>query len=150
MDSAPSRCSSTLTTERGSCCLCGGAEGEVVVRGRGDAMGWAAETFTFIRCPSCKVLFLDPRPAPESLALLYPDDEYYSRDIEKLLPYVITWQVKENVRTKNGTSPTDFTKLMEIVREHHYSGYFPLETLGEGDPKKKVTKLYRKVTKLMP
>ncbi|MCK4747605.1 MAG: sugar phosphate isomerase/epimerase [Bacteroidales bacterium] len=70
-------------------------------------------------------------------------------DIEKLIPYAISWQVKENVRMGNQTIPTDFEKLMGIVHKHPYHGFFPLETLGEGDPKKKVEAIYREVTRAM-
>jgi sugar phosphate isomerase/epimerase len=66
-------------------------------------------------------------------------------DIEKLISYAVTWQVKENVKTANGEEPTDFGKLVKIVHEHKYRGYFPLETLGEGDPHAKVRKLYKQV-----
>ena len=41
--------------------------------------------------------------------------------------------------------PTDFPRLMKIVNEHNYHGFFPLETLGEGDPRKKVQALYKLV-----
>lgn len=71
------------------------------------------------------------------------------QDIEKLMPYAVSWQVKENVLTGNGSTPTDFKKLMSIIRQHQYQGYFPLETLGDGDPKKKVRKLYQKITELI-
>ena len=69
--------------------------------------------------------------------------------IEKLIPYTITWQVKENVTTDQGSSPTDFPKLRKIVADSPFHGYFPLETLGEGDPKKKVLKLFQIVTQSM-
>jgi len=62
-------------------------------------------------------------------------------DIEKLIPHAITWQVKENVRSGGVMVPTDFEKLMKIVHRSKYTGYFPVETLGEGDPIVKVTKL---------
>jgi sugar phosphate isomerase/epimerase len=68
------------------------------------------------------------------------------KDIEKLIRYAVTWQVKENVNTSEGSVPTDFARLMKIVNEHGYQGFFPLETLGEGDPRKKVRALYRVVT----
>jgi sugar phosphate isomerase/epimerase len=64
------------------------------------------------------------------------------RDIEKLIPYATTWQVKENVRVGESRIPTDFEKLMQIVRNSGYQGYFPLETLGAGDPEEKVSRLF--------
>jgi sugar phosphate isomerase/epimerase len=69
--------------------------------------------------------------------------------IEELIPHAITWQVKEQIRTETGTSPTDFNQLMKMVRQQGYTGYFPLETLGEGDPFKKVEKLYARVSALL-
>jgi sugar phosphate isomerase/epimerase len=69
--------------------------------------------------------------------------------IDELIPHAITWQVKEQIRTATGTSPTDFNKLMGMVRQHGYRGYFPLETLGEGDPFQKVEKLYSQVAALL-
>jgi len=66
-------------------------------------------------------------------------------DIEKLIRYAVTWQVKENVKTNEGSVPTDFPRLMKIVNEHNYHGFFPLETLGDGDPRKKVQALYKLV-----
>ena len=41
---------------------------------------------------------------------------------------------------------TDFARLMQIVRRSGYRGYFPLETLGEGDPFQKVRLLYRQAS----
>lgn len=68
------------------------------------------------------------------------------RNMERLIPHAVTWQVKEQVRTGSGTLATDFDRLMEIVRKAGYRGYFPLETLGEGDPREKVRRLYASVT----
>ncbi len=71
------------------------------------------------------------------------------KDIERLIRYAVTWQVKENVNTDEGSVPTDFARLMKIVNEHNYQGFFPLETLGEGDARKKVQALYKVVTENM-
>ena len=66
-------------------------------------------------------------------------------DIERLIPYAISWQAKEEVRSGNGTAPTDYPRLMKLVKKMDYRGYFPLETLGEGDPLRKVEALYSRV-----
>jgi len=68
------------------------------------------------------------------------------KDIQRLIHFAVTWQVKENVNTDAGSVPTDFGKLMKIVSEQKYQGFFPLETLGEGDPREKVSILYKLVT----
>lgn len=69
--------------------------------------------------------------------------------IAALIPYAITWQVKEQVRTATGSALTDFNRLIQMVRETGYQGYFPLETLGEGDPFQKVKILYSQVAGLV-
>jgi len=70
-------------------------------------------------------------------------------EIEKLIPYAVTWQVKEKVRVGGDTVPLDIPRLMALIHKGSYQGFLPLETLGEGDPKEKVQSLYNKVTKYM-
>lgn len=84
MDSAPSNDSATLTLEKGRCCLCGGEDGEVVVKSSDTMLGTTPQKYAFVKCPRCSMLFLDPRPTAESLPLLYLDDAYYSRDVQKV------------------------------------------------------------------
>lgn len=71
------------------------------------------------------------------------------REIEKLIPYAISWQVKEHVLTDQGPVPTDFEKLMKIVHRQGYHGYFPLETLGKENTKERVKILHRRVSSAM-
>ena len=70
-------------------------------------------------------------------------------EIEKLIPYAITWQIKSHVKTGSGTEPTDFARLMKIVKKHGYQGYFPIEALGDGDKFEKVQAIYRHVSENM-
>jgi len=74
-----------------------------------------------------------------------PEGDVY-QEIKRLIPYAVTWQVKEMVQTKGTTVKTDFKKLMHIVRRSRYRGYFPLETLGKGDPFLKVRALFRQAS----
>lgn len=69
------------------------------------------------------------------------------RDIELTAKYAITWQMKEKVFVNESQADTDYSKVIEIVRQCGYRGYLPLETLGEGDPSVKVDGLYNKVRK---
>lgn len=68
------------------------------------------------------------------------------REIEQLIPYAVTWQVKEEVRTERGSEPLDIERLAGILQKHQYHGFLPLETLGEGDPEKKVEALFGNVS----
>lgn len=67
------------------------------------------------------------------------------KEIERNTKYAVTWQIKENVWINGNETPTDFVKLFRIIKESGYRGYLPLETLGEGDPFKKVPVLLEKV-----
>jgi len=70
-------------------------------------------------------------------------------EIEKLIPYAVSWQVKEEVRMGDGTRAVDFPRLMSLIHKGRYQGFLPLETLGEGDPKEKVRKLFLEVSKYL-
>jgi hypothetical protein len=59
----------------------------------------------------------------------------------------VTWQIKENVWIDGKETPTDFVKLFRIIKKSGYRGYLPIETLGAGDPYKKVPALLENVLK---
>lgn len=62
-------------------------------------------------------------------------------EVRQLAPYAKSWQVKEEVYANGKPEKTDIKRIVEIAREAQYRGYFPLETLGDGDPKQKVKAL---------
>lgn len=58
----------------------------------------------------------------------FKTEDPYS-DISRVLPYAINFQVKESVYGTGSEIRTDFTRLVKIVKEGGYHGYFPVETL---------------------
>jgi sugar phosphate isomerase/epimerase len=62
-------------------------------------------------------------------------------EIEKLLPYAVSWLIKENIWYGEKAVPVDLHKVKAIIDRHGYRGYLPILTLGEGDPKQKVIML---------
>ncbi len=70
-------------------------------------------------------------------------------DIAATAGYAITWQMKEKIFVNDVQVETDYKKVIDIVRKCDYSGYLPLETLGEGDPASKVEALYTKVKSVL-
>ena len=66
-------------------------------------------------------------------------------EIQKNIQHAVTWQIKENVWINGEQVPTDFVKLFKIIKDAGYRGYLPLETLGAGDPYKKVPVLLENV-----
>jgi hypothetical protein len=55
------------------------------------------------------------------------EDPY--KDIAAVVPYAINWQVKESVFGLGNEIPTDYKRLVQIVKDGGYKGYFPVETL---------------------
>jgi sugar phosphate isomerase/epimerase len=70
-------------------------------------------------------------------------------EIGKTAPYAVNWQIKEKVFIRNEEVETDMEKLISIIVASGYKGYLPLETLGEGDPKIKVSQLLNKLNKAL-
>lgn len=65
-------------------------------------------------------------------------------EIARLAPRAYTWQIKEHVYRNDKEEPTDLRAIVRILRESRYRGYVPLETLGPGDPKVKVRRLFER------
>ena len=60
-------------------------------------------------------------------------------EIEKLVPYAVTWQLKEKVWYGAREAPTDIGRIKAILDQVGYRGFLPIETLGSGDPRVKVS-----------
>jgi sugar phosphate isomerase/epimerase len=63
------------------------------------------------------------------------------QEIGRNVKRAVTWQIKEHVWIEGVQTATDFGRLADIIRRSGYRGYLPLETLGPGDPYKKVPAL---------
>jgi sugar phosphate isomerase/epimerase len=70
-------------------------------------------------------------------------------EIEKLLPYACTWQIKESVYVGGKAVPIDLAKIRAIIDKVGYRGFLPIEALGQGDPQTIVTAFFEKVRKAM-
>jgi len=66
-------------------------------------------------------------------------------ETRRVVDLAITWQLKENVWIDGQSTPTDFAKLLPIIRDAGYRGYLPIETLGAGDPYEKIPALLERV-----
>ena len=66
-------------------------------------------------------------------------------EIEQTIPYAISWQIKEKVYINQEQTPVDLARLARIIAHSDYKGYLPIETLGPGDPFKKVDTFYTQV-----
>ena len=66
-------------------------------------------------------------------------------EIEKLVPYAVTWQLKERVWYGAKEVPTDVGRIKAIIDKAGYRGFLPIETLGAGDPRIKVERFLAEV-----
>src|SRR4051794_10512793 len=68
-------------------------------------------------------------------------------EIERLVPFACTWQVKEAVWYGEKQKPIDLPRLRAIIEKHGFRGFLPIEALGQGDPATIVTAFLDKVKK---
>jgi sugar phosphate isomerase/epimerase len=66
-------------------------------------------------------------------------------EIEKLVPYAVSWQLKEKVGYGAKEVPTELRKVKAMIDKAEYRGFLPIETLGPGDAKTKVAKFLAEV-----
>src|SRR5581483_442632 len=66
-------------------------------------------------------------------------------EIEKLVPYAATWQIKEQVWRGKKSEPIDLLRLRGIIEKVGYRGFTPIEALGQADPADAVTRFLERV-----
>ena len=69
------------------------------------------------------------------------------QEIEKLVPYAVSWQIKESVYFGAKQTPTDLRKVREAIERVGYRGPLPFEALGAGDPRERIVKFLDQVRK---
>lgn len=68
-------------------------------------------------------------------------------EIRKTAGLAVNWQIKEKIFVNGKEVDVDMDKLIGVIKASGYTGYLPLETLGEGDPKIKIPVLFEKITR---
>lgn len=51
------------------------------------------------------------------------------KHIVEVVPYAVNWQIKESVFGLGSEVPTDYKRLIKIIKDGGYKGYLPIETL---------------------
>lgn len=79
----------------------------------------------------------------------HTDDPY--RDLEAIAPYAVNVQVKTEIDRGDGKGkvPADLSRIFEILRKAHYSGYVALEYEADEDPLKAIPRIIPEFRKLM-
>jgi sugar phosphate isomerase/epimerase len=68
-------------------------------------------------------------------------------EIEKLVPYAVSWQIKEIVGRDGKEEPTNLAKIKAIIDRSGYRGYVPFEALGPGDPAPRIIAFLENIRK---
>jgi ubiquinone/menaquinone biosynthesis C-methylase UbiE len=71
--------STSLNLEHVGCCICGRTDAEPVGVGEDFEYRTSPDTFLAVQCPSCDLVYLDPRPKESDFGRIYPDD-YHAFD----------------------------------------------------------------------
>jgi len=66
-------------------------------------------------------------------------------EIEKLLPYALSWQIKEEVGRNGKPEPVDLARIKALIDAHGYRGYVPFEALGAGDARLRIKAFLAKI-----
>ncbi|HEX8913763.1 MAG TPA: sugar phosphate isomerase/epimerase family protein, partial [Humisphaera sp.] len=65
-------------------------------------------------------------------------------DVAMMVPHAVNWQVKETLGSSTKSPPTDYARLVKVIRDGGYRGFLPIETLSMGrkdyDPAAEVLK----------
>ena len=67
------------------------------------------------------------------------------QEIAKLVPYAVSWQVKEKVYFADKETPTDLSRLKAVIDQSGYRGVLPFEALGDGDPRDRVASFLEQI-----
>ena len=69
-------------------------------------------------------------------------------EIQKLVPYAVSWQIKEEVGRDGKSESTDLAKIKAIIDRSGYRGYLPFEALDSGDPQVKIIAFLDKIRRI--
>ena len=110
----------------------------VALQQHNDCLKTAAETIRVIEAVDSEWFgsILD-------IGSLHATDPY--AEIEKLVPYAVSWQIKEQVNPNDKPEPTDLAKIKAIIDRSGYRGYVPFEALGPGDPMPRIVAFLEKI-----
>ena len=66
-------------------------------------------------------------------------------EIEKLVPYACTWQLKENVYRNGQAEPVDIPKIKALIDQVGYRGFVPFEALQGGGSPEVIAAFFHKI-----
>ncbi len=74
----------------------------------------------------------------------YREGDLYA-DIESMIPYAVSWQIKELVHNHGKQETVNLERLIKMIKKSNYQGYLPIETFGDTNFKERVVNFLRKL-----
>jgi SAM-dependent methyltransferase len=123
--------------EEVSCNICGKSETEFMFELIEDITG-EDQAFPLVRCRSCDLVFVNPRPTRGGIARYYPEDSYYSYRFQdqttlkrRIRNYVLEEQGGYPHSGKDGIAVRIFGKLLATLTKGQILMYVPSRPNGK-------------------
>lgn len=123
---------SPLSMVAAACAVCGRTEAEPIGVGEDFEYRTSADSFLVVRCPTCGLVRLDPRPAAHELGRLYPDD-YHAFDFSGE-EFGIVHRVRRRLETRRLLRSADVVGADGAVLDVGCGDGFHLELLRRAGP----------------
>ncbi|MGD1032475.1 MAG: TIM barrel protein, partial [Opitutaceae bacterium] len=69
-------------------------------------------------------------------------------EIRKLMPYAVSWQIKEQVGSGETMMPVDLKRLKALFDQSGYRGFLPVEALDAGNSSERVARFLAQVRRV--
>lgn len=117
------------------CPLCGGTDAEFLTETK-DRLHGLPGTFALVSCHRCSLVRLSPRPTAESLPHYYPDEDYYSYQVEDgdshLERHGVKWFIRSSVLSGLGYEKISASRLKRLLSPFLSLMFFGRATYGYG------------------
>ena len=84
------------------CCVCGSTDATPIGKGKDFEYHTSSDTFTAVRCNSCSLVYLNPRPLASEFEIIYPPT-YHAFDFSKK-EYGFVYNVRSRLEAKRTLS----------------------------------------------
>ena len=99
------------------CCVCGSTAARSCASGLDFEYETTGDTFRMVRCESCGMVYLNPRPSPGDLPTIYPKTYYaynYEEEIAPLARRVKAWLDRRKVDAWLNVTPTAQPRFLDV------------------------------------
>lgn len=110
-----------------SCNLCGSTNSRMIAQGLDFEYRTVNDSFTFVQCKDCNLVYLNPRPASTELGVIYPPD-YGPYHFDEVLPPLIN-KIRMAVQRQKVTALKRYAHPAAVIWDVGCGGGFFLECM---------------------